>query len=240
MKLEPRHSVLEWALQSSRGELSGTDWVDAELRSDGEPWMLRRDGETVRFRHLPPADRLPSPMQESAADAQERGEPTVAEFLTRMIARSQWLTSARRYLWTPFSPVPQLLAPLVEAYGIDAELHDRDSATLANLLVHLPAWHPRRGEAQAAVDLLGVAMDSEVPVRLGSDAPAAFTCQSADWWSRRNRPSSWVLRDDLMTGEPIDDPEDVILGWTPTDRFPHELLRLLPVFTSVRLAPETS
>jgi hypothetical protein len=180
-------------------------------------------------------------MRDAAADAQDRGEPTAVEFLTRMIARVQWLTSSRLYLWTPFSPIPQLLASLVEAYGVDAELHDHDATTLANLLVHLPAWHPRRGNAEAAVELLRVAMDSEVPVNLGSAAPVVFTCQTADWWSRRDTASHhWVLQNDLVTGAPAADAEDVVLGWSPDDRFPHELLRLLPAFASVRLAPETS
>jgi hypothetical protein len=237
MALEARAAALEWALQMARGELSGTDWVDARL-TDLPPYRVTRDEGRARFRHLSLTDGLPSPMVDAAVDAQNDGEFTALEGLTRLFARVQWLTSARRFVWTPSSPVPHLLAALVEAYGVDAELHRHDPESLAKLLVHLPRWFPRRGQPGPAVELLAVALDDRVPVRVGGTGPAAFTCQSASWWAERRQPTALTLVGGIVRMQAVNDPEDTVLGWVPGDRFPHELLRLLPAFASVRLALE--
>lgn len=238
MSLEARTAALEWALRAARGDLDGVDWVDSTLRTHGEPFAIVRDGDAVRFRHLGFTDTLPGPMVDAAIDAQQRGEPTALEAITQLMARAQWLTSARRFLWTAHSPMPGLLSALVESYGIDVELHGNDPDTLANLLVHLPRWFPRRGEASRAVELLDTALDRGVSARVGSAAQVAFTCQGASWWARHSRPSTLVIEGGFLRMDPVDDPEDVVLGWVPTERFPHELLRLLPASASVRLALE--
>ncbi|MCA9568285.1 MAG: hypothetical protein KC656_10595 [Myxococcales bacterium] len=236
--LEARIAVVEWALRAGRGELPGLDWVDATLRPEGEPFAIVRDDEGVRFRHLPIGDDLPGPLVEAAEEADADGQPTALDAVQRIVARAQWLTSSRALTFTPWSPVPGLLAALVETYGVDAELHDRDLDALAKLLVHLPRWHARRGDAAAGIELLRAALGSEVPVQLGAAGPRAFTCQSSSWWADRPAPEGPLRIDGgvVCTEHPV---RDVVLGWIPADRFPHELLRLLPSWASPRLVLET-
>lgn len=238
MDLEPRIAVLEWALRAGRGELPGLDWIDTTLRPEGEPFLLVRDGDRVRFRHLPLGPHLPPPLVEAAEQAQAAGEPTALEAVHHLLARAQWLTSARGLLFTPASPLPGLLASLVEAYGVDAELHEADADDLARLVVHLPGWYPRRGGLEPALDLLRTALDHDVTVRPATGGPLAFTCQSTDWWCERPLPTGPLLiHEGFVTTDAGH--ADVVLGWVPSDRFPHELLRLLPAWASCRLALES-
>lgn len=238
--LEARTAIYEWALRAGREEL-GDDWVDAELRPEGRPFAVVRDEAGLRFRHLPLADDLPGPMVEAAEAAQEAGEPTALESLHRILARAGWLTSSRALFWTPYSPVPALLAQLVESYGIDAELHERDPDALAKLLVHLPSWFIRRGQLQPALDLLEAALDNAVPARVDPPGPTTFACRSAAEWHRIGTPGTPTIQDGWVVATTPEAPRDgdVALGWVPADRFPHELLRLLPAWSTARVVPET-
>ena len=44
----------------------------------------------------------------------------------------------RRYYWSPMSPVPRLLASLVEAMGIDNEIHRNRADVLSRRVARLP------------------------------------------------------------------------------------------------------
>lgn len=238
MALEARTAVLEWAMRAGRGELPGLDWVEDSLRPEGEPFAIVRDGDKVSFRHLPLGTDLPPPLVDAAEQARVAGHPTALDLVQRLLARPAWLTSSRHLLWGPFSPVPGLLAALVEAYGIDAELHDNDHEALARLLVHLPRWHVDRGHPEAGLQLLDTALDLRPDVRLRDDGPVTFTCQSADWWAEQRTPRGPLRIADGVVATDGDLP-DVVFGWAPTDRFPHELLRLLPCWASPRVALES-
>ena len=78
----------------------------------------------------------------------------------------EWLISTRRYYWSPMSPVPRLLASLVEAMGIDNEIHRNRSDVLARLVARLPTWNPSRGTVQGAKDLLVETVGDPFPIRV--------------------------------------------------------------------------
>ena len=235
--LEARTAVLEWSIQHGAGEHTGVEWADPLVTPTGEPFRITRSPSGPQFRHLSISEDLPTPLVQAAADAQASGYPTALEGLTLLFAPAQWLTSTLSLCWTPFSATPGLLSSLVEAYGIDAELHDRDPAALKKLLVYLPRWFERRGQIEPAINLLRAALDADVPVRIHPSSEVAFTCQSTAWWAERAPHSTLTVRDRVVQSEAPGD--DLGLGWMPTDRFPHELLRLLPTWASPRLALET-
>ena len=98
-----------------------------------------------QYRHRPYGAYVPRTMRMSAQYAQENGEPTVLEGLLLLFAKMEWLIATRRYYWSPMSPVPQLLVTLVEAMGIDNEIHQNRPDVLARLVARLPTWNPTRG-----------------------------------------------------------------------------------------------
>ncbi len=239
-----RLGVLAWARQQARGDGAGLGWVDTTLRDDGRPFLPVEgpDGEE-RFRHAPYGLFLPGPMLESAKAAQARGEATALEGLLLLLARPEWLVAARHLLWTPLSPVPRLLAPLVEAFGIDRGLHRDDPSRLVRLLAHLPGFHPHRGDPEAAVALVRTALEEDLPVVVHA-APGpdeAFACRDASWWRvRGGSDATLVVRDGMLRRTaPAASPraEDVAIARQDGAPIPLSLLRLLPVWATLRLQP---
>ena len=64
------------------------------------------------------------------------------------------------------SPVPQLLVTLVEAMGIDNEIHQNRPDVLSRLVARLPTWNPTRGTVHSAKELLVETVGDPVPVRV--------------------------------------------------------------------------
>lgn len=244
MTPELRLAVLEWARRHAAGELEGLAWVDGTVVPDGMPYTIARDGESVRFRHVPYGRFLPSPMTDAAIDAQERGEVPALEALMLLFARTEWLVAARAHLFAPYGPVPALLASLVEAYGVDAEIHGFDGDTLARALAVLPTWHPYRGDPERAgwllEDALGIPHGVDLDQTPRAGLTEAFACRSASWYAHHGVPEGdLTVSDDLVWANlakpPSGGPEDVLVGWVPGGRIPHQLLRLLPAWGSIRL-----
>lgn len=239
--LRLRVAPLEWALRSGRGEARALGWVDTELLARGRSFTVVGDTLAPRFRHVPYGAFLPRPMLDAAREARERGEPTLLEGLILLFARPEWLVAARRYLFTACSPVPPLLVGLVEAYGIPRELHRADPAVLGTLLPRLPGWYPHRGDPERALALLEPAIGEPLPVEVAREqGPESFACRSAGWWRERGGHGPLVIRGGVASVDPPATPRpDVPLRWRGSPgAFPADLLRLLPVWASVRLSSE--
>jgi hypothetical protein len=238
-----RVPVLAWAWRES-GSTTPRDltWVDATPDPDRPEHAVRDDRGSERFRGPALEAVIPPPMVAAAREARARGEATALEGLALLLARTAWQVETRELWWTAASPVPRLLASLVEAYGVDAEAHREDPERLVNLRARLPGWHAVRGDARAALDVLEGALDAYLGVELpppGRDVEV-LACREAAWWAERGAPTSEprVGADGIVTldAPPAPRPEDVLLAVDlPVGESPRALLRLLPAWASPRL-----
>jgi len=254
---------LQWAVDAAEGKAEGLSWVDTEISPRHRSFTVSEDQSGERqYRHRPYGAYLPKTMMMAARHAQEQGEPTVLEGLLLLFAKMEWLVATRRYYWSPMSPVPKLLASLVEAMGIDNEIHRNRPAVLSRLAARLPTWNPSRGTVQGAKDLLVETVGDPFPIRvaqLPKDQPIPidpdiqgeiFACHDLDWWERRvsrtpegnaqNAPMELRIGDGFLQYQTPEEPmrlhhEDVLVGWKLSDKFPTNLLRLLPAWISIRV-----
>ncbi len=260
----PSDAILAFARASASGALERGPWVDLDPDPTLPPHRVRPgpDGG-ARFGHLPYAAFLPPPMATALVEAHARGEAGLFEAVLVMMARPEWLVASRSMWLGPLSPQPMLLAELVEACGIDRAVHRDEPALLARLAALLPDWRLRRGQLAAALRVLedGAGASAPGPVQQGPGGPAepalaarheAIACRAASWWTARLRasqaPALWIrggfLRctgPDVATGpdaatDPLDRlPQDLCLAHAPGASPPARLLRLLPLWTSLRL-----
>lgn len=238
-----RVPALAWAWREAGAEdPRDLAWVDATPDRDRPGHTVRDEDGAERFRGPQLESVLPPPMVEAAREARARGEATALEGLALLLARTAWRVETRDQWWTATSPVPRLLASLVEAYGVDAEAHRHDPERLANLRARLPGWHPVRGHAASAIAVLEGALDAYLGIELpppGRDVEA-FACRDAAWWAERGAPASAprIGQDGIVTldAPPAPRPEDVPLAVElPVGESPRALLRLLPAWASPRL-----
>jgi hypothetical protein len=257
-RLASRDPQLEWAQRSAANELEGLAWADGALETDALPYQQMEEEPNDRsFRHMPYAAFLPPSVAEAALLAQSRGRVTAHEGLQLIFARLEWLVASRRYLWSPLSPVPRLLAYLVEAFGVDPPLHGDRPEVLSRLAAYLPRWHPLRGRVDKALELLAEADTGEEPLAVAhvdQDGPApdkpairdeVLRCRSADWWRRRRQDGaqpSYRIHDGLVLFQPDEGPvfelqqEDVLVEWDPDKALSRNLMRLLPAWAEFRLS----
>lgn len=253
---------LQWAVDSAQGQADGLGWVDTEIVPRHRSFTMKDSRAGRQYRHRPYGAYLPKTMMLSARQAQQQGEPTVLEGLLLLFARMEWLVATRRYYWSPMSPVPKLLASLVEAMGIDNEIHRDRPEVLSRLAARLPTWNPSRGTVQGAKDLLVETVGDAFPIRvaqLPKDKPIPidpdiqgelFACHDVEWWERRalrntegeieNAPMELRLESGFVQFQSPNEPmplhhEDVLVGWKISDKFPTNLLRLLPAWISIRV-----
>ena len=251
----------EWCHLHQAGELEGVGWVDArlDLELEGGRQVLTSDGYLL-FRHRALLRTLPRWVAESAVDAQKRGEVTAWEALQLVFARMEWLIRTRRHLWAPWSPVPRLLASLVETFGVEPQIHRYDPDRLSRLAALLPAWHPHRGTLKRAVELLATADEGDALAGAadleGSTQPDAprlgnevLVVHGIAWWRHRAAEGAepmYRISGGLVRFQPRSGPsfnltrEDVLFAWTPGTALPQNALRLLPAWTVVRLTAPTS
>lgn len=248
--LEPDSgAALAWVRDRAAGQLDGLGWVDTSLDSPASEFSASEAG----FRALSSAATLPPAVRAAAQAAQARGEPTLVEGIQLITSEAAWLVQTRALLFAPDSPEPRLLASLVESLGLDHHLHRHDPTRLQRLVARLRPWQARRGEAQAALDLLASALGDSPDERLVSPArlpDEVFACRSARWWAARQaEPQRMPLR--ISGGwtrfQPPGTPavhlraEDVLVEWQPGRAIHRGLLRLLPVWACYRVAiPEES
>lgn len=248
MTTRTRLPTLEWALRAGAAELEDLSWVDTAVVELERPFQEvdgdDADGPT-KFRHVAYGGFLPPPMREAAAEAAADGRPTTLMAMLLMFARVEWTVAAREHLWTSASPVPNLLAALVEAYGIGPEIHRDDPVRLASLLAHVPRWYPERGNAQRALELLETALDHrpDVAFEAPAKAPESFACHDAAWWADRGGEHGVLSITDgaariAPASRPEVLPEDVeVVPPAQDEPLPHALLRLLPAWSSLRPTP---
>lgn len=263
-KLQSSIAPLQWSCDAAQGKMTKLDWVDGAILPYGTSFRVNDTRKGRKYRHRPYAAYLPKVMQEASRIAQENGEPTVLEGLLLAFAKVEWLVQTRRFYWSPMSPVPPLLAILVESMGVDVELHRNRPDVLARLVARLPTWNPSRGTVQGAKDLLVETIEDDVPLRTAQVpkdksipidpdiTKEIFLCRDGEWWDRRlvnppntmprDRASSVKMR--ISSGfVQYQDPEnpmplhheDVVVGWKLSDKFPTNLLRLLPAWISIRV-----
>ncbi len=257
-RLASREPTLEWAQRSAAGEVDGLEWADPSLETDATPFQQMEEGDKERrFRHLPYAAFLPSAVAEAALDAQRHGQVTAHEGLQLIFARLEWLVASRRYLWSPLSPAPKLLAYLVEAFGVDPPLHRNRPEVLSRLAAYLPRWHPLRGRTDKALELLEEADTGEDPIAVAflerdgelPEKPAirdeVLRCRTGEWWRRRQQRGaapSYRIHDGLLLFQPEEGPgyglqrEDVLVEWDPDQPLSRNLMRLLPAWAEFRLS----
>ena len=257
-RLAPRVPTLEWAQRSAAGEIEGLDWVETTLETGGTPFQQAETGDGERtFRHLPYAAFLPPPVAQAAQEAQRAGRVTAHEALQLVYARMEWLIASRRYLWSPLSPTPRLLAYLVEAFGVDPPLHRNRPEVLSRLAAFLPRWHPLRGRVDKALEILEEADTGEDPIAVAHrdsegelpDKPAirdeVLRCRENEWWRRRQQKGdapAYRIHDGLVLFQPEEGPayalqqEDVLVEWAPEEPLSRNLMRLLPAWAEIRLS----
>ena len=255
---------LQWAVDSAQGDTQGLAWVDTKIIPRHRSFTMQSGQKTGErtYRHRPYAAYLPKTMMMAARHAQQQGEPTVLEGLLLLFAKMEWLIATRRYYWSPMSPVPMLLTSLVEAMGIDNEIHRNRSDVLARLVARLPTWNPSRGTVQGAKELLVETVGDVFPLRVAQmpkDSPVpidpdiqgeVFACHDVDWWERRthrspegkalNKPMDLRIESEFLQFQTPAEPmplhhEDVLVGWKISDKFPTNLLRLLPAWVTIRV-----
>ncbi|MFT5586919.1 MAG: hypothetical protein ACI9VR_004522 [Cognaticolwellia sp.] len=253
--LAARAAGLEWAHRNAADSLKGLDWVDSNLDPNIPAFTQIAEGEQRRFSHLPYAVFLPTVMTNAAVQAQRDGQAPMQEALVLLFARMEWMVSNRQRMWSPLSPLPKMLATLVEAFGVDQDLHREDPEILARLAAQLPQWHPCRGTVERAKEVLestGDLPQADGTYTLGADGPApkiladeVFVCHTSSWWDERCLPDSaaayridsGVLKFQNASPEkqvPLRC-EDLLLEWVPERPLPRQLLRLLPTWVVVRL-----
>ena len=255
---------LQWACDMAQGKAEALRWVDSTILDHHRSFSVsEEDGEKV-YRHRPYGAYLPRTMRLSARHAQAQGEPTVLEGLLLLFAKMEWLIATRRYYFSPMSPVPKLLVSLVEAMGIDNEIHRNKPDVLSRLVARLPTWNPSRGTVQGAKELLVetvgepftlrvAQMPKDEAIPLDPDIQdEVFVCRDLDWWTRRihtqpleedevpaanmNLRITSGLLQYQMPERPLPlHPEDVLVGWKIKEPFPTNLLRLLPAWICVRV-----
>lgn len=169
-----REALFEWARAAASGHMEDLDWVDLNANPEAQPYRVRRNRRgRLLFRQGRYGRALPPAMLENIARAELRGGATLLQALTLAFARTEWLVKSRSMLWTELSPVPLLLARMVEAYGISGEVHRGDADRLVRLRARLPAWHKRRGEVGEALRLLDEAVHAPPAERLTGHQAAA-------------------------------------------------------------------
>jgi hypothetical protein len=245
------------------GRLRGFGWVDRTLLRKDRPFQLV-DGEdgVDRYRHIPYGFFLPPTLANASIAAQKRGEPTVLEGYLMVFAWVEWLVASKALLWAPTTPTPALLSVLVEAFGIGTEIHRNSPERLSRLAARLPSWYAHRGTIERAkqileetvgldlgVDLLHCDTHGERPETLSSEV---FACRSAEWWARRaesgaghipssEKKSPMRIGDGLLRyQEEGDEPfglthEDIAVSIEKGRDFPAVLLRVLPLWASIRI-----
>jgi hypothetical protein len=259
--LAARTPGLEWAHQAAANELEGLAWVDTRLDPDLVPMRQSRAArQKTQFRHQPYMRYLPPVVVEAALEAQAQGTVSGWEVLMMLFARMEWTIRGRRYLWAPYSPIPRLLATLVETYGVEVGIHQNDPERLGRLTALLPVWHPHRGSVSRARELLALCdAEEDLAGAISADGdsggqPAArlqdevFACHDLAWWSHRatgEADSEYRISAGFLRFQPTDANafalrrEDVLIHWTPGRPLPHHAVRLLPAWMVVRLAAPT-
>lgn len=248
---------LEWAHQAAAGDLTGVRWVDVRMDPQlAEVRQVQGPSGELRFRRQSYLRYVPGVVAESALQAQGKGRATAWEAQQLLFARAEWLVAVREYLWAPQSPVPQLLATLVETFGVEPAIHGHDPERLARLAALLPVWHPHRGSVSRAREVLEMC-DRAADVAAMVDASGLGSPDAArledevlmvhdlSWWRLRaergavplHRISGGLLRFQPKSGPRFEmKREDVLLAWQAGAPLPHDAVRLLPAWTVVRLA----
>ena len=250
-KLNARVSPLEWAMDAANGDLKDWDWMDGDVDPRKEGFVFHQTEEGKKYRHRTLGYFLPTIMARTAHQAQKNGDPTVLESLNYIYAHNEWMTAARKYFWSPMSPVSKLLSLLSEVYGVSQEIHRNDPQALARLIARLPAWHKQSGTALKAQELLVDIVGRELPIRVTQSASdkeleqEALVSHEWQWWKLRKKKTS-IPKMKISNGflcfqsskkeeqyELVK--EDVLISWKEGVGFPKDFLRLLPIWASVRI-----
>jgi len=250
-QLNARIAALEWAIDAANGDLKDWDWVDGDIDPSLEGFVFQQTPEGKKYRHRPLGYFLPTIMARLAHQAQKNGDPTVLEGLTYLYAQNEWITAARKYLWSPMSPVSMLLSLLAEVYGVSKEIHRNNPQALSRLIARLPAWHKQSGTALKAQELLVDIVGRELPIRITQSSSEkeleteVLVSHEWQWWKlRRNTQSTprmkisngFLCFQSSKKEEQYDlVKEDVLITWKEGVGFPKDFLRLLPIWASVRI-----
>ena len=189
-----RRPPLDWAHRAAAGTLDRLSWVNSAIDTDGRDQVAfhySEDGR-VKFQQRSYGQMLPPSIAMAAMQAQADGHVTAWEVLILLFAQSEWMVACREEMWTPWSPVPRLLAQLVEAFGVEPSLHRYNSENLARLVALLPRWHPHRGTVTRAEEILeatnqidqvqGVFERDSIGDELDEEV---FACHGSKWWTTR-------------------------------------------------------
>jgi hypothetical protein len=253
---------LEWAHRSGQNSLSTFGWIDAQLDETLTEYAQSTDeGPEPTFRHRQYVAALPPSVARAAITSQQLGLVTGWEVLQLLFARSEFLVSGRRYLWSAQSPVPARLSWLAATFGVEPALHRFQPTRLTRLVGLLPVWHRHRGTVARAIEVLA-ACDQETAFGQWAtrdvhgprpESPAigdeVFAARSASWWIARRQgeaAGAYKISGGYLRFQPEGDcgfellREDALIAWRPGQPLPHDALRVLPAWCSLRLvAPVT-
>ena len=253
--LNARVAALEWATDAANGDIKGLDWVDSNLDPNLEGFVFEQGDEGKKFRHRPLGYVGPSIMSRMAHWSQKNGDPTVLEALTYIYAKMEWLMVTRKYYWSPFSPIPELLVLLAEVYGVGKEIHQNNPQALSRLIARLPAWHKNSGTAEKAIEMLVDIIGRDLSIQATQSADAKTLSQEVlvsrewQWWKHRTKDSSkskMQIRSGFLCFQSSKKEEqfelvkeDVLITWKEGVGFPKDFLRLLTIWASVRIIIES-
>lgn len=227
-----REPPLAWAHEAQAGALDGLGWVDPLASAPSAPDSA---GAVPRFSGPPILGHLPPSVQTDAEEAAAHGQPSAWEALALVLARAWWWVSAAEHLWSPYSPSTAAQVRAVERFGVSAELHRADPSRLARLVATLPRWTPARGTL-AGAELVCRALGDDAP-GLQEAAPgeaAVIGRSSQTWGARPPRIGQLRIRQGRVCTADLGAPRCDELALAP-GASPQQALRLLPVWTTLRL-----
>ncbi|MBT3217480.1 MAG: hypothetical protein HN348_00170 [Proteobacteria bacterium] len=244
-----RVPILEWSVRANQGRLCRLRWVDSRVDDDLPAFRIVREADEKAFRHIPYLAFQPKFIADEARRAQVGGQVTAWEGLILLFAWVEWYVAARGLFFAPFGPLPKLLIPLVERFGIERILHRDKPERLARLTALVRTWHAARGRLDKAAEVLH-ACDEEAQMEgvHGVDAPKAvlvdeiMTCQPVEWWRARaqgRREPEYRIQEGFLRFQPAKSQfhvrtEDVLVEIDDNRHLPLGLFRVMPAWAVFR------
>ena len=244
-----RVPILEWSVRSNQGRLHRLRWVDSRVDDNLPAFRIVREADDGAFRHIPYLAFQPKYIADEARIAQSRGQVTAWEGLILIFAWVEWFIAARGLFFAPYGPLPKLLIPLVERFGIERILHRSKPERLARLTALMRTWHAARGRLDKAAEVLQACdEESQMEGVYGDDAPPEalgdeiLTCQPAEWWRARARgriDPEYRIQGGFLRFQPVGSQfhlrtEDVLVEIGDKRQLPLGLFRVMPAWAVFR------
>ena len=240
-RLALQEPSLAWASAAQAGQLQGLGW--AESRSADDLLASRGPDGDTRFATPPVTTWLPPSVALDAARADALGQVSAWEALSLILARGWWWVASAEHLWSSYSPSVAAQARSVERFGVSAEHHRGDPERLAHLVAALPRWASTRGQLDGVRLICNALKDPSVSrLERGPVASVQLVCRSSQSWAGRPPRIGQlsIQAGRVVAADPREPRVDELTLNAGAEALPRLALRLLPVWTTLRLAPPSS